>query len=186
MLHAGPARRPRPPGRFPRARRSKRSTRGGPFPAGGGDFDARRRVLSRDAAGRFRRRRQRPRPTPGSDAGARLLRSVVWDGVDVGAGARLTDCLAAGGAVPAGAHYDESPSLGRRRRRRRRRVPSARARCGRSWRPPSLSPAVVEGAHFRRSAEDAHDGHPVVPVPQVHRARACTRPSPRRSKCPSC
>ncbi len=81
--------------------------RGGPFPSGAGSFDARRRLLSRVATGGF-------------DAGdsvigdarigsaARLLRSTVWDGATVGAGASLTDCVAAGGAVPAGAHYEKA------------------------------------------------------------------------------
>src|SRR5262245_48202279 len=81
--------------------------RGGPFSPGSGAFDASRRVLSAGDAGGI----------DAADAvlgrcrigrGARLRRSVVWEGATVGEGARLTDCLAAGGDVPAGADYEKS------------------------------------------------------------------------------
>jgi mannose-1-phosphate guanylyltransferase len=81
--------------------------RGGPFPAGAGSFDRGRRLLAREAPAGF-------------DAfdgvlgnadigdGARLERCAVWDSVSVGAGARLTDCVAARGRVPDGAHYEKA------------------------------------------------------------------------------
>ena len=76
--------------------------RGGPFPRGAGTFDERSRVLSRV-------------PLPGVEAsrsvvgdsavaaGARLAKTVVWSGAEVGRGARLERCLLARGVVPADA-----------------------------------------------------------------------------------
>jgi NDP-sugar pyrophosphorylase family protein len=81
--------------------------RGGPFPKGSGHFDRRLRVLFREAPAGF--------DTADSvlglsaiGAGARILRSTVWDGASVGQGARLTDCVAVRGRVPAGAHYEKA------------------------------------------------------------------------------
>ena len=78
--------------------------RSGPFPEGSGDFDHGLRVLVREPPAGFE--------TADSvlgrirvDPGASIRRSVVWDGVSIGAGARLTDCLVARGRVPAGADY---------------------------------------------------------------------------------
>lgn len=81
--------------------------RGGPFPAGGGSFDADRAILSREApAGGDIGQSVVGRVTLGE--GAVIRRSVLWDGVSVGAGARLTDCLVGRGRVPAGADYREA------------------------------------------------------------------------------
>ena len=82
--------------------------RGGPFPRGSGTFAPAARVLSASGAavlggvedcvvGRARIGRS-----------AVLASSVVWDGVEVGDGARLTRCLAAGGRVPPGAEHAEA------------------------------------------------------------------------------
>ena len=81
--------------------------RGGPFPGGSGAFDQGRRTLA------FRA------PTGCDafdcvlgnarvDAGARLERCAVWDGVSVGSGARLKDCIAARGRVPDAAHHEKA------------------------------------------------------------------------------
>jgi len=81
--------------------------RGGPFPTGSGSFDPGRRVLARHA----------PSALDAVDsvignarisASARLERCAVWDGVSVGSGARLTDCIAARGRVPDGAHHEKA------------------------------------------------------------------------------
>jgi mannose-1-phosphate guanylyltransferase len=82
--------------------------RGGPFPAGSGDFDRTRRVLHAADLG-----------TDVMDAvsvigdarigrGASVIRSAVWSGTVVGDGARLDGCVLARGRVPAGADYRES------------------------------------------------------------------------------
>ena len=81
--------------------------RGGPFPAGAGSFDRSRRLLARDALEGFDAF-DGVLGNADIGAGARLERSVVWDGVSVGAGARLTDCVAARGRVPDGAHYEKA------------------------------------------------------------------------------
>lgn len=81
--------------------------RGGPFPEGAGVFDPGRRILSLgddvpdDSAD----------AVVGDAVLARdvvLRRSVVWGGVSAGAGARLENCLAARGRVPAGTHYEKA------------------------------------------------------------------------------
>jgi mannose-1-phosphate guanylyltransferase len=106
VLHEGPHADLGRPGDFLRAS-LEALERGGTFPQGGGVFDDGRRVLFRetpsgfDAAGSVLGRAD-------VGVGARILRSAVWDGVSVGAGARLTDCLAAGGHVPAGAHHEKA------------------------------------------------------------------------------
>ncbi len=106
VLHHGPHADLGRPGDFLRAS-LEALERGGPFPKEGGHFDTRQRVLFREAPSGF----------DASDsvlgrvrvgAGARILRSTLWDGVEVGPGARLTDCVAARGRVPAGAHYEKA------------------------------------------------------------------------------
>ncbi len=104
VFHHGPHADIGRPGDFLRAS-LEALARGGPFPKGSGVFDADRRVLARRA---------------GFDAsesvlglgdvgsGAQIRRSAVWDGVSLGARARLTDCLAARGRVPEGAHYEKA------------------------------------------------------------------------------
>ena len=80
---------------------------GGPFPAGSGRLDRDRRVLARRAPSGF----EALDSVLGDariGAGARIERCAVWDGVAVGAGARLTDCIAARGRVPDGAHHEKA------------------------------------------------------------------------------
>jgi mannose-1-phosphate guanylyltransferase len=106
VLHEGPHADLGRPGDFLRAS-LEALERGGSFPEGGGHFDDRQRVLFREAPsgfdvsasvlGRVR-----------VGAGARIVRSALWDGVEVGPEARLTDCVAAGGRIPAGAHYEKA------------------------------------------------------------------------------
>ena len=106
VLHEGPHADLGRPGDFLRAS-LEALERGGPFPEGGGYFDGRLRVLFRAALpaievadsilGRV-----------DVAAGARILRSALWDGVAVGAGARLTGCLVARGRVPAGAQHHKA------------------------------------------------------------------------------
>ncbi len=81
--------------------------RGGPFPESGGNFDRRLCVLSREAPRGFDARDSViGRASIGE--GAILRSSILWDGVAVGAGARLTNCLLARGRVRGGAHHDEA------------------------------------------------------------------------------
>ena len=78
--------------------------RGGPFPGGGGDFDARRRVLARGGLHGF----EASRSVIGRAAigrGAAVSDSAVWDGVEIGAGVEIHGCLVAGGRVPPGARH---------------------------------------------------------------------------------
>ncbi len=82
-------------------------TRAESFPAERGKFDVAARILSLT-------------PTRGFDGvssvigratigrGAHLIESVVWDGVEVGAGAELKGCIAARGRIPPGAVYRDS------------------------------------------------------------------------------
>lgn len=87
--------------------------RGGPFPEGSGAFDPRRRVLSVEASpdrdfdlcvlGRAR-----------IGAGARLTESVVWEGSEIGAEARITRCLVAGGRIPRRARHENALLWARR------------------------------------------------------------------------
>jgi NDP-sugar pyrophosphorylase family protein len=106
VFHHGPHADLGRPGDFLRASLESLA-RGGPFPEGGGDFDDRLRVLTRTT----------PRGFDASESvlgrvdvghGASVLRSTVWDGVSVGEAASLTDCVAARGRIPAGAHYEKS------------------------------------------------------------------------------
>jgi NDP-sugar pyrophosphorylase family protein len=79
--------------------------RGGSFPEDGGTFDAGRRVLSHESPGNF----DVFRSVLGRAAiGARALiaDSTVWDGVEIGAGATIRGCLAAGGRILPGARHD--------------------------------------------------------------------------------
>jgi mannose-1-phosphate guanylyltransferase len=83
--------------------------RGGPFPEAGGQFDSAHRVLSRDASafGRL----EASRSVLGcltAGRGASIADSAVWDGVEIGAGARVRGCLAAGGKIPAGASFENA------------------------------------------------------------------------------
>jgi mannose-1-phosphate guanylyltransferase len=81
--------------------------RGGAFPEESGEFDDRLRVLFRRAPSGF----EASASVLGGariEAGATVHRSVLWDGVVVGAGARLNECLLARGRVPAGAHYEKA------------------------------------------------------------------------------
>jgi len=80
--------------------------RGGPFPKGSGGFDRKSRVLSFDPPRDFKAQTSvlgRSR----IERGARLSESVVWEGVVLDAGARVTRCLVAGGRVPRGARYED-------------------------------------------------------------------------------
>ncbi|MGE5413028.1 MAG: nucleotidyltransferase family protein [Syntrophomonadaceae bacterium] len=82
-------------------------SRGGQFPDGAGVFDPERRVRARAgavAAAAVDR-------VVGDAAVSRdavLRASAVWDGVAVGAGARLEHCLAARGRVAAGAYHEKA------------------------------------------------------------------------------
>ncbi|MGH9368316.1 MAG: sugar phosphate nucleotidyltransferase [Thermoanaerobaculia bacterium] len=77
-----------------------------PLPPGGGAFDRASRVLAFE----------QPAGAETSvcvlghgpiGAGARISESAVWDGVEIGRGARLSRCLAAGGVVAAGAAHED-------------------------------------------------------------------------------
>jgi NDP-sugar pyrophosphorylase family protein len=80
---------------------------GGPFPSGSGRYDGARRNLWLDA------------PADGDvtesvlgrcliGRKSRIRRSTVWDEAALGEGASLTDCVAARGRIPAGAHYEKA------------------------------------------------------------------------------
>lgn len=106
VFHHGPHADLGRPGDFLRAS-LETLARGGPFPEGGGDFDDRRRVLSRRAPAGF----EASESVVGlADVarGAVIVRSTVWDGVSLGARSRLSNCVAARGRVPDGAHYEKS------------------------------------------------------------------------------
>lgn len=105
-VHEGPFADLGRPGDFLRAS-LEALARGGPFPEGAGVFDVERRILSLEA------------DVSGGTAesvigealignGVVLRGSVLWDGVSVGAGARLENCLAARGHVPPGAHHEKA------------------------------------------------------------------------------
>jgi mannose-1-phosphate guanylyltransferase len=107
VFHHGPHADLGRPGDFLRAS-LEALARGGPFPDGGGDFDGRRRVLTArglDGLDATESVLGRARMAPG---GATLRRSLVWDGVALGAGARLKDCVAARGRIPDGADYEKA------------------------------------------------------------------------------
>jgi NDP-sugar pyrophosphorylase family protein len=84
-----------------------------PVPAEGGRLDPATRTLSRDAVAGFEARASViGRARIGEDC--RIVESAVWDRVEVGAGATLSRCLAAGGIVPAGAAHEDALLWGRR------------------------------------------------------------------------
>ena len=106
VLHHGPHADLGRPGDFLRAS-LEALERGRTFPKGGGHFDDRRHVLFREAPSGFAVSESvLGRVFVG--ARAQILRSTLWDGVEVGPGAHLTDCVAARGRVQAGAHYEKA------------------------------------------------------------------------------
>jgi len=83
-----------------------------PVPSGGGDFDAAMHVLSlvpRDGFEASESVLGRAR----IGAGARILQSAVWSGAEIGASARLSRCVVAGGVVASGASHEEVLLWGR-------------------------------------------------------------------------
>ncbi len=105
VRHAGPFADLGRPGDFLRAS-LEALARGGPFPPGSGAFDDGQRVLSRISLdGRDVRECVIGSIALGQETS--LSMSTVWDGVEVGPGARLERCVAAGGRVAPGAlHRD--------------------------------------------------------------------------------
>jgi NDP-sugar pyrophosphorylase family protein len=105
LLHSGPFADLGRPSDFLRAS-LEALDRGGTFPEGGGTFDAGRRVLSREPSGILDVSHSvLGRAHVG--AGASIADSAVWDGVEIGAGASIRGCLAAGGKVlPSARHED--------------------------------------------------------------------------------
>jgi NDP-sugar pyrophosphorylase family protein len=105
LLHPGPFADLGRPGDFLRAS-LEALDRGGPFPSESGRFDAPGRVLSlAELTGFETSRTVLGRAMIGKSA--RLSDSVVWSGVEIGSGARLRGCLAAGGRIlPAASHED--------------------------------------------------------------------------------
>ena len=104
LLHHGPFEDLGRPSDFLRAS-LEALDRGGAFPEGGGTFDPGGRVLSPSRSGNFDAARSvlgRAR----IGAGATIADSVVWDGVEIGAGAGIRGCLAAGGRVLPGARHE--------------------------------------------------------------------------------
>jgi mannose-1-phosphate guanylyltransferase len=85
---------------------------GFPFPRGGGAFHPATRVLAFEppegfeavscVLGRAR-----------VGAGAHISESTVWDGVEIGRGARLSQCVVAGGVIPPGAAHEDVLLWGR-------------------------------------------------------------------------
>jgi mannose-1-phosphate guanylyltransferase len=79
---------------------------GGPFPPGSGSFEPGARVLARaPLAGA--EVRSSVVGDAGIGRGARVFESVVWDGVAIGEGVRLSGCVAAGGRIPPEASYED-------------------------------------------------------------------------------
>jgi len=106
LLHDGPFSDLGTPRDFLRATRQA-LTRGGPFAADAGLFDAPSRVLSRIRT----RGLECVSSVLGSvtvGAGTRLIETVVWDGAEIGAGAELHGCIVAGGKVPPHATFRDS------------------------------------------------------------------------------
>lgn len=106
LLHDGPFSDLGTPRDFLRATRQA-LTRGGPFSAEGGNFDAPSRVLSRIRT----RGLECVSSVLGSvtvGKGTRLIETVVWDGADIGPGAELKGCIVAGGRIPPGAVFRDS------------------------------------------------------------------------------
>ncbi|HEY6064691.1 MAG TPA: NDP-sugar synthase [Thermoanaerobaculia bacterium] len=106
LLHEGPFSDLGTPRDFLRASRQA-LTRGGPFGASAGKFDPPARVLSLAQSKGF----EAVSSVVGRASigrGARLIESVVWDGVEIGAGAELRGCIAAAGRIPAGASHRDA------------------------------------------------------------------------------
>lgn len=106
LLHEGPFSDLGTPRDFLRATRQA-LTRGGPFPPEAGRFDAASRVLTLERSKGF----EAVSTVIGRASigrGARLIESAVWDGVEVGPGAELRGCIAAGGRIPAGASHRDA------------------------------------------------------------------------------
>ena len=81
--------------------------RGGPFPGGSGEFDARTRVLARRPPDSLRVERSVLGASSVHPA-ARVSESAVWDGAVIEAGASLQRCLAAGGRVAAAMEFEDA------------------------------------------------------------------------------
>jgi NDP-sugar pyrophosphorylase family protein len=104
LLHPGPFADLGRPSDFLRAS-LEALDRGGPFPAGSGRFDGASRVLTLGRPGGFEASRSViGAATIGNDAV--VADSVVWKGIEIGAGAEIRGCLAAGGRVPPGARHE--------------------------------------------------------------------------------
>jgi NDP-sugar pyrophosphorylase family protein len=111
LLHEGPFSDLGTPRDFLRATRQA-LTRGGPFLPSAGVFDAPTRVLSLERSRGFEAVSSAiGRASIGR--GSRLIESAVWDGVEIGAGAELRGCIAAGGRVAARASFRDSLLWGR-------------------------------------------------------------------------
>lgn len=83
-----------------------------PLPQGGGAFDPASRVLCFEPPSGFEASSSvlgRARVEPG----ARIFESAVWDGVEIGRGARLSRCIAAGGVIAPGAAHENALLWGR-------------------------------------------------------------------------
>ncbi|HEY3202046.1 MAG TPA: sugar phosphate nucleotidyltransferase [Thermoanaerobaculia bacterium] len=80
---------------------------GGPFPEGSGHFDDRTRVVCREAPRGFEAEAS-VLGWVSAEPGSMILGSTLWDGVSVGAGARLTECVLARGRVPAGSQHEKA------------------------------------------------------------------------------
>ncbi|MFN2385663.1 MAG: NDP-sugar synthase [Thermoanaerobaculia bacterium] len=105
MLHEGPFADLGRPGDLLRAS-LETLARGGPFPAGAGVFDPEPRVLALDPTGQLAAESSvigHSRVAPN----ARVRKSVVWSAAAIGAGAEISRCVVAGGAVPDGARYED-------------------------------------------------------------------------------
>ncbi len=106
VFHDGPFSDLGTPRDFLRATRQA-LTRGGPFLSAGGKFDPKTRVLSLSRSRGFEAVSSVIGRTS-IGVGARLIESAVWDGVEIGAGAELKTCIAAGGRIPAGAVFRDA------------------------------------------------------------------------------
>jgi NDP-sugar pyrophosphorylase family protein len=104
LLHQGPFEDLGRPSDFLRAS-LEALDRGGPFPEGGGIFDAGKRVLSCERPGDFDAFRSVLGRAAIGDR-ASIADSVVWDGVEIGGGAEIRGCLAAGGRILPGARHE--------------------------------------------------------------------------------
>jgi NDP-sugar pyrophosphorylase family protein len=81
--------------------------RGGPFPDGAGIFEGTGQTLSRVPIADFECKSSVLGDVRiASDA--RVLESAVWDGVEIGAGAQIERCLAAGGRIPSGVRHADA------------------------------------------------------------------------------